>query len=265
MGIVLDEIEWAKQMISNRDLGKNTIETLTRVAKYYSYNKYSKRDVRDMLDKFLIQCDPTISLPRWSDALDRIVNKALKRKAIRIDHISISKPEMDIIMGLESKQIQRLAFTLLCLAKYGNEVNPNNDNWVTNDDSDIMKMANIRTSIKRQCLLYHNLRENGLLRFSKRVDNTSVRVNYITEGEEELRIYDFRNLGYQYFKYLGEPYFECQNCGIITKAEPKASGRKQKYCKSCAIEVAIKQRVDYAMRRRGDSYNPNIRPIMETF
>ena len=35
MELVLNEYEWAEKMIANNDLGKNPIETLSRVAKYY--------------------------------------------------------------------------------------------------------------------------------------------------------------------------------------------------------------------------------------
>lgn len=72
MSIVLNEYEWAERMINNHDLGKRPVETLNRVAKYYLATGYSKREVRRMLDTFLIQCDPSASLPSWSDMLDKI-------------------------------------------------------------------------------------------------------------------------------------------------------------------------------------------------
>ena len=72
MSIVLNEYEWAERMISNHDLGKKPIETLTRVAKYYLENGYSKREIRKLLDTFMLQCDPMASLVHWSDALDKV-------------------------------------------------------------------------------------------------------------------------------------------------------------------------------------------------
>ena len=59
-------------MINHHDLGKHPVETLNRVAKYYFANQYSKQEIRKMLDTFLIQCDPSASLPGWSDVLDKI-------------------------------------------------------------------------------------------------------------------------------------------------------------------------------------------------
>lgn len=252
MTIVLNEHEWAKEMIASRSLGKKPFETLSRVAKYYIDNDYPKKEVRKMLDTFLIQCDPTASLPKWSDTIDFALDRALKYDAVKIDYIEISEKEMQTIDGLNGKQIQRLAFTLLCLAKYWDIINPHGDHWVNNKDCDIMRMANINTSIKRQSLMYHTLNEAGLIQFSKKVDNTNVRVCFMEEGETALRISDFRNLGYQYLKYHGEPYFECQNCGLTVKLNNPVKGAKQMYCGTCAHEIYIQKTINSVMRQRSN-------------
>ena len=172
--IVLNEHEWAEEMITSRSLGKKPYETFSRVARYYLDNNYSKKDTRNMLDSFLLQCEPTASLPKWSDTIDRAVSRALKYDAIRIDKIEISSVEMDKIQCLKGRQLQRVAFTLLCLAKYWNAVNPHCDGWVNNKDSEIMRLANVNTSIKRQSQMYHTLYELGMIQLSKKIDNTSV-------------------------------------------------------------------------------------------
>lgn len=253
MTIVLNEHEWAKDMIDAHSLGKKPFETLCRVSRYYLDHNYSKRDARKMLDIFLLQCDPTISIPKWAGAADHAIDRAVKTKAVCVDSVVVTKPEMDIIDSLRGKQLQRLAFTLLCLSKYWDLVNPNGDHWVNNRDTDIMKMANINTSIKRQSALYFKLNEAGLIQFSKKVDNTNVRVCFAKDGSPAIHISDFRNLGYQYLRYHGEPFFECKNCGVTVKETNEERGRRHLYCKECASEVAVKQRVNSVMR--DGSYN----------
>ena len=98
--------------------------------------------------------------------------------------------------------------------------------------------------------MYHTLSELGLIRFSKKIDNTNVRVEFIEDGEVAVRVSDFRNLGYQYLKYHGEPYFECENCGLTVRQNNKKTGRRQKYCQSCAAEIKIQQTINSVMRRR---------------
>ena len=251
--IVLNEHEWAEEMIEARSLGKKPFETLCRVARFYIDNGIPKNKVRKLLDQFLIQCEPTASLPKWSGTIDAALSRALKYEAICVKSIDISKPEMEYIDSLNGKQIKRLAFTLLCLAKYWDMIGCGSDHWVNSKDSDIMRLANINTSIKRQSMMYYSLNEAGFIQFSKKVDNTNVRVCFITPGEIALSITDFRNLGYQYLKYHGEPYFECQNCGIITKYKDptnKRSMSQQKYCSSCAVSIDMQHRVNSVMHQR---------------
>ena len=252
MSIVLNEHYYAEQAIQTRSLGKKPSETLSRVARYYidSCGSSTKKTIRSKLDLFLLQCDSTASIPTWSKMLDFATDWAFKHEAIQIDSIAITKPEMDKIDSLDGKQIRRLAFVLLCLSKYWNIVNSQNDNWVNSKDNEIMAFANINTSIRRQCAMYATLRDAGLIQFSKKVDNTNVRVCFAEDGKVEMTITDLRNLGYQYLKYHGEPYFECTNCGITVKIDEPTKGRKQKYCKECAVEIKTKQNVNAVMRHR---------------
>lgn len=256
--IVLNENEWAKEQLEARELGKKPSETLRRIARYYLDEGYSAKDTRLKLDAFLIQCDPLSSLPKWSDTLDFAVNRANKYHAIEIESIYITDNEMKKIDSLDGKMTRRLAFTLLCLAKYWKHVIPDGDYWVNNGDNEIMSMANISTSIKRQCALYGTLRELGMIQFSKKVDNTSVKVLFVEDGETVLNIKDFRNLGYQYLMYHGEPYFECTNCGITTKIANPANRRRQKYCADCATKIRIQQNIDSVMKYRKSDASKNV-------
>ena len=250
MSIVLNEYEWAERMVNSHELGKKPIETLSRVAKYYYANQYSKKDVRKLLDTFLTQCDPSVSLVHWSDTLDRVAKSVDKFPIICLDGIHVSQKELEKIETLGGKQVKRLAFTLLCVAKYWDMVSGSNNHWVNSSDKEIMQMANINTSVKRQSMMFGELRDAGFIRFSKKIDNLNVQVMFMEDGETAMYIQDFRNIGYQYLKFYGEPYFDCVNCGITVKIQEPSKGRRQKYCPSCAVELHTKQKVESVMRRR---------------
>lgn len=250
MSIVLNEYAWAENAIREHELGRRPYETVSRVAKYYTYEGYKKQDVRRLLDVFMLACDPAVSLVAWSDTLDSAAKYASKYPLIMIDGIKITKPEMEKIDGLPGKQLRRLAFTLLCVAKYLYEVSPNTDYWVNTPDNEIMAMANINTSVRRQSAMYSQLKDAGLIRFSKKIDNLSVQVLFVEDGEEAMRITDYRNLGYQYLRFHGEPYFVCENCGITTKIKDPAYISRKKYCDECAVKVRTRQQVNAVMRRR---------------
>lgn len=252
MSIVLNEYDWAERAIKDKALGKKPYETLSRVAKYYTYKNYARKEVRRLLDEFLLQCEPTASLVTWSDTLDSATKYATKYPLIMIDEILVTQPEMEKIDSLPGKQLRRLAFTLLCISKYLYTVSENTNYWVNTPDNEIMKMANINTSIKRQSSMFGQLKDAGMIRFSKQIDNLSVQVLFAEEGDVVLRVTDFRNLGYQYMKYHGEPYFECAHCGLTEKIKSTTQRRPQKYCAQCAVEIRTKQNVNSVMRLRNN-------------
>lgn len=250
MMIILNEREWVKEILATHQLGKEKYRALCAVARYYIEQGYTKKEARDELEKFLLQCDPTVSIPKWSKTLDYAVIAGVRYNAVQIDSIKITKPELETIESLESMPLQRLAFVLLCLAKYWTIINPDSDYWVNNKDSEIMRIANINTSIKRQSFMYHELNERGLVQFSKKVDNTNVRVTFAQDGDVVMEITNFENLGYQYMKYKGLPYFTCESCGKTVRMRNPKRGRKQKYCEECAISRKLQQNIESVMRKK---------------
>lgn len=206
--------------------------------------------MRDLLDQYILECDAGASLVLWDAAIESAIKQAIRRPAIMIDEIVVTVPELKMIEGIKGKQAKRLAFTLLCLAKYWDCCRDDNNHWVTTKNADIMAMANISASLKRQGGLYRQLEEEGLLHFPVRVDAISIQVLFIKNGQPAVRIKDFRNLGYQYLKYNGGPFFECEECGITTKINNPDSKRPQKYCISCAAKIHTRQKVNSVMKSR---------------
>lgn len=253
MSIVLNEIKWAERMIESCDLGSNTYETLCRVAKYYRAQGLQKRDVRKKTEEFLYRCDPYISPVLWADTLDKAVKAGMKYPPVVIDKIIVTKPEMDTILSLNGIQLQRLAFTLLCVAKYMLKVAPQTGGWVNAPENEIMNMANVKTTYKRQNLMYGQLLDAGLLQSSKKISNLNVKVLFMQDGETAVEVTDFRDLGNQLMMYTGKPYFVCQNCGLTVKVPDGANRGKMKYCQDCAAKVHMRQNINSVMRGRRSS------------
>lgn len=252
MSFTLNETKWAECAIEQKQLGKSPYETLRRVARYYIDEGYQRDEVRTKIEEYILECDNTASLVKWGKTVDAAMQFALKHKAVNIDYIPITESELKKIDSLESgRQSQRLAFTLLCLSKYWNLCCGSTSYWVNSKDSEIMQMANIKTSVRRQCKLYHDLMEAGLISFSYKVDCNHVKVNFADEDATPvLKLDDFRNLGNQYLMYAGEPYFRCTECGVVEKYANPTTGRKQKYCAECASSVRARQKMESSQRRR---------------
>lgn len=258
MNIILNEHEWAEEVILSRSLGKKPYETLNRIARYYFDGGSTLPEVRSILENFIIQCDARASLPKWSKTIDYAITAASKRDTIKIDAVRVTKSEMAKIDSIESRPLKRVAFALLCLAKYWDIVNKSTEHWVNNKDGEVMKMANISASVRRQSSMYRELKDLGLIQFSKRIDNTNVRVCFVDEeSETAVDVSDFRNLGYQYLMYHGGPFVVCQNCGIVIKKNATAKitldgrsspGGGRKYCPECQAQMAIRTKVNSVMK-----------------
>ena len=255
MSITLNELTWTKNVIEHYELGQNPAETLGCVAKYYRHLGMKKSEIRKKMEEFLLRCDPYASPVLWSDTIDSALKYGMKHPLVIIDSITVTKPEMERIKGLKGIQAQRLAFTLLCIAKYRMAVNPQSDGWVNTKESEISRMANIKSSYKQQNLLYGQLLDEGMLQASKRITNLNVRVLFMEDGDTALEVTDFRNLGNQYMKYIGKPFFVCRNCGLTVKVPDGAMPGKMKYCPDCAVRVHVRQQVNSVMRLRRESAN----------
>lgn len=234
MSIVLDEAAYAENAIKNCVLGDKPVETLSRVARYYKSQDYTRAEIGRLLEAFMLKCDPTTNIVKWQETIDQQVKAVDKYPLIKIHDIPVTRKELDVCDALSGKQMRRLMFTLICLAKFSDVVNSKNNGWVNRQDREIFKLANVVTPIKRQSLMLNDLREAGLIRFSRKVDNVNINVVCIDHnGDAVLHIDDFRNLGYQYMRYCGEPYFECANCGLVVRR----SNNSQRYCAECGVEV----------------------------
>ena len=237
--IVLNEKEWAKRAIDSLSLGKKPYDTIVRVAKYYKSQGVNKSDVRRKVEDFMIRCDPKLSLVKWGRAIDSAVSAAEKYPMINISGVMVTTPEMERIKELQSVTKQKLMFTLLCLAKYGNALNGHNGGWVNLPQKDIFALANITLTTKRQSLIINDLWQAGLIGYSCLVDNINLQVKMIEDGDEAMFVDDFRNLGNQYMWYLGGDYIMCDSCGCVIKQHRKSH---RKYCNECA--AAIKMAMD---------------------
>jgi hypothetical protein len=256
--ISLNEQEDAERYKDEYDLGKDAYNKLVVIAKDCFTNLgYGEKRTHDALCEYISRRGKSPLLNYWSDMIDAAVKRAKKQKLIVIDSIPISKSELDRIDKLDGVMMRKLAFTLLCLSKYRDLIVDDNNHWICFEDKDIMSMANVKVSLIRQAELYRRLKDLGYLQFPKKQDSISMRVLFGDEEQHDpvINITNFKNLGYQYLKYKGEPYFECECCGTTVKRSHPEAKRPQKYCDKCAALMQAKQKTDYVMRLKGIPIN----------
>lgn len=246
--IILNEKEYIESVLTERDLGRKPSQTLSLAARLYHENGYEKNMIRPLLEELILRADPNASLVKWSNSIDWAL-KYSEKELVKIDSVPITQMEINICKSANTKQKQRVMFTLFCLAKFGHMVNPKNTGWVNVKDSTIFSLANVVTSVRRQSLMLNELMQDGYLAFAKNIDSTSMKVLFMDlTSPPAIQVDDFRNLGNQYNMLMGEPYFKCECCGLVVRRKTN----NQKYCKDCGKEMNI-QKTACASKLRGES------------
>lgn len=233
--IVLDERKYAENCLRDGSINDNPFFTLSILAKYYyHYLGFRKKKIIKLLLEFLEKNYPKYELNKytWQTSVEKLAARAGKFPLFEIAGVSITKSELDTIANIHNKVLERLAFTMLCLAKFGNAKNDSNNNWVNLDSKEIFKLARISCKANEREIKIGQLYQMGLLEFSKRNDNLNCRVTFVdNDSEGVVFISDTRELGYEYLKYKGENFIRCADCGILTRGNKNGTKR---YCKDCS-------------------------------
>lgn len=233
--IILNEKEYAEKCLETKEIDKKKpYRTLFIIAKYYYHEcGFRKRKIEKLLMSFLQESYPAYEYSKaiWEENIEKIAKSAGKHKLHEINGVWITSQELETISHINNAVLERLAFTMLCLAKLGNLRNPKNNSWVNNDAKEIFTLARISCSVSERYANLGILGQLSLLEFPKRIDNLSCRVTYVDpSGDDVLFVSDFRELGYEYLNYLGGNFSRCAECGKLFRNNKR---RDKKYCSNC--------------------------------
>jgi len=192
---------------------------------------------------------------KWDLVLEKISNQASKYPLVQVNFVCITKHELETIQEIKSKPMQRIAFTLLCLAKFYDSVNEKNNDWVNSKVNDIFNVAHVQISKDKKPLMLNDLRKLGLIEYSAKVDNVNVNVQFVdNESEVILQIYDFRDLGYEYAFYCGERFIRCEDCDKLVRVKNKDHITCR--CNECQHKenINIKQKINQRYYQKQKNY-----------
>ena len=232
--IILNEREYAERLLEEYSLGKDEYVSICILAKYWRAKGLIAPKIRRQIEDHILRSRPYTQVFRYEDMINSAITASKKWPLIQLESVNITQSEIDTIKSLYQVQEQQLLFAMVCLAKYRHAVNQRSDGWINTPRNDVYKFANVAGSLDRRTALQRNLHDAGLIEWPRRADSENVRVTFCDyTGEAAIRITDFRNLGYQWRQYLGEPYFACSECGIVIRK----NSNRMKYCKDCAEEI----------------------------
>lgn len=240
--IVLDEKDYAEKCLRDGLKTRDLYTSLVIIARYYYHVcKYRKQKIYVLLFDFLKQNYPRYELDEayWMETIEKIAAHAGKYPLTELRGVGITETEMQTITNIHNRVLERLAFTMLCIAKFWDLKKPNNNGWVNTESKELFQYARISSKAIDREIRIGELHELGLLEFPKKNGNLNCRVTFIhaDDTNEALFVDDFRELGYAYLKYRGENFIKCAECGILIRNN---KNKTRKYCKNCATYSPIK-------------------------
>ena len=253
MPVVLNEKKQAEYIIEKGEVGNKPTSTLFLLAKYYRQKEnLNKEQTFNKLNEFMEKNYKNYNSATWEDIIEDISKKANKYPLREIDHIEITKSEIDTIRNVCNIKYEKLLFTMLCYAKLYNKISDKNNGWVNTDIKELFRVARVPVRYRNDKFLYLNdLETAGLISFSNKNDNLNLRVTFIdNDSETILRVEDFRELGYEYLNYIGDGKFiRCKCCKMLVRKKSN-NDRSTKYCNNCAKEVQNRQKYEWDKKNR---------------
>ena len=253
MPVVLNEVKQAEHIIENGEVGNKPTSTLFLLGKYYRVKEnLDKKQTFNKLNEFMEHNYKNYNSALWEDIIEDICKKANKYPLREINSIGITQNELDKISELDNLKYQKLLFTMLCYAKLYNRISENNNGWINADIKEIFRAARVSVKYRNDKFLYLNdLEKTGLISFSNKNDNLNIRVNFVDmNGSFVLDIDDFRELGYEYLKYIRRGKFiRCTNCKRLVKKKSKHD-YSTKYCTTCSKKIESQNALERKRKQR---------------
>lgn len=237
--IIMNEKKYAEDIINGGELKNGFDYTLVVIGKYYKYNGLNSSQIKNKLEEFVSKYKPDISDRQRDKMISKHINNLEKYSSqlAEVLEIVITKPEIEKINSIKphkykAHNIKKLAFTLLCLAKF--RVAKGKQPIVYMDYGKIFKHADIHTSKTTRGLYLRELIDNGLIeRATTRVDGTALRILFIEDGKKAVSVTDLNQAGKFYDQYCGVRFTTCERCDKMIKK----TNNRMKYCPDCAAVI----------------------------
>jgi len=238
--IVLNEIKQAEEVLRTGQVEKKSTITIMLLAKYFIHvRNYDEAETYIEIDKFLNNNYSFYNKIKWVNKIKAMISKAAKYKLRNLESISISKSEVEKIEEVCSLPGQRVLFSMLCLAKVFNATSEVNNGWVNTPINEIFQTAKVHPkNADDKYFMIHDFIQDGYLESSAKIDNINFRITFIGGEDEEIKITDLENLGYEWNNYI--KYGNYGRCTVCNKLY-KINSRCGKYCNKCAKEVKKEQ------------------------
>lgn len=230
-----DKVDIEGKINSNYVNKENPEETIRDLARYnYHVLNMNKEDNYDAILAYMTNNCSDFYEEAYFKIIYRNISSAKKYKFRSVSPVKITRSEIDKISELNDIRKEKIAFVLLAVAKYYNNVSPDNNNRMYISISDLFKLARVAIPCKERAAYLHFAYKEELLVEHTFVGTNLKVVGFIDDDSEavmELAEADYQELAYAYLNYKSGGYKRCKCCGRLFKMSKNAPGRL--YCKEC--------------------------------
>jgi hypothetical protein len=216
----------------NQENPEDTIRDLAR------YNHHvlgmKKEDNYDAILAYMTRNCSDFYEEKYFKIIYRNISSAKKYKFRSVAPVKITRTEIDKIVGLNDIRKEKIAFVLLAVAKYYNNVSSDNNNRMYISMSDLFKLSRVAIPCKERASYLHFAYQEGILVEHMLVGTNLKVVGFVDDNSEtvlELGEDDYKELAYAYLNYKNGGYKRCRGCGRLFKGTKKSSMKL--YCKEC--------------------------------
>lgn len=214
---------------------ENPEETIRDLARYnYHILSMKKEDNYDSILAYMTKNCIDFYEEKYFKVIYRNIASAKKYKFRSVSPVKITRTEMDKITGLNDIRKEKIAFVLLAVAKYYNNVSSDNNNRMYMSMSDLFKLSRVAIPCKERANYLHFAYQEGILVEHTFVGTNLKVVGFVDDDSDtilELRENDYKELAYAYLNYKNGGYKYCKDCGRLFKMSKSAPARL--YCKEC--------------------------------
>ena len=230
--------------------------TIYKRARYNYFIKLlpDKKNYNDIIN--FITTNSTVGLTDFEiyEFVNKAINSAKKVALRQVEHIYITQSELDFISNLDDIKLEKIAFVLLALAKYHNEISGEDNDMVYVKLSEVKNMARVNMNRVDFEYFYANLYDKGVLQHNTSPTSTIQIVDFVSHNPAdpivfELKEVDYLELAYAYlsWKNEGKGYARCKRCDRLMR---QGKTKPRKYCEECAKVVATEQKRLWAEKNR---------------
>lgn len=230
-----DKKEIESKIFSNYVNQENPEDTVRDLARYnHHVLSMKKEDSYDAILTYMIKNCSDFYEEKYFKIIYRNIASAKKYKFRSVSPVVITKSEIDKITSLNDIRKEKIAFVLLAVAKYYNNVSDDNNNRMYISISDLFKLARVAIPCKERAGYLHFAYQEGILVEHTFVGTNLKVVGFVNNDSEpaiELGEDDYKELAYSYLNYKNGGYKHCKGCGKLFKMHKNSPGRL--YCKEC--------------------------------